>query len=167
MTCFLNKIEALPRLWIFGAGHVGTALAPMAQAAGFQVTVVDERAEWAAPARFPAEVCLRDAEPLDLLRRQPLDPADYAVVVTHSHPLDEALIQALSAAPPAYVGLIGSRAKWAKFRARLAERGVLPAFLDRVRCPVGADIGAATPGEIAVSIAAELVAVKRRAPAPA
>jgi xanthine dehydrogenase accessory factor len=164
MVCFLNKIEVLPRLWVFGAGHVGTALAPIAQSAGFRVTVVDERVEWAVPSRFPGEVEVLDAEPTDLLRRQPLEPADYAVVVTHSHPLDEALIQAISSAPPAYVGLIGSRAKWARFRARLAERGVEPAFLDRVRCPVGADIGAATPGEIAVSIAAELVAVKRRVP---
>lgn len=166
MTAFLNKTEPAPRLWIFGAGHVGTSLAPVAALAGFAVTVVDERAEWARADRFPPEVAVLDAEPVDLLKRPGagLDrpgPRDLVVVTTHAHDLDERLIHALASAPPAYLGLIGSRNKWAKFRARLTERGVEAAFLDAVRSPVGLDIGALTPAEIAVSIVAELVAFRR------
>jgi xanthine dehydrogenase accessory factor len=163
MTAFLNKTEPAPCLWIFGAGHVGTELAPLAQRAGFQVTVVDSRAEWADAVRFPEGVEVLDAEPDDLLKRRRPGPHAYVVVTTHSHALDEQLVAALSAEPPAYTGLIGSRAKWARFRARLTERGVPVAFLDAVRSPVGLDIGAITPAEIAVSIVAELVSVRRAA----
>lgn len=163
MTAFLNKTEPAPSLWIFGAGHVGAELAPLAQRAGFQVTVVDERAEWADPDRFPEGVEVLDADPEDLLKRRRPGPHAYVVVTTHSHALDEQLVGALSSEPPAYTGLIGSRAKWARFRARLNERGVPAAFLDAVRSPVGLDIGAVTPAEIAVSIVAELVAVRRAA----
>ena len=163
MTAFLNKTEPAPSLWIFGAGHVGSELAPLAQRAGFQVTVVDARAEWADAVRFPEGVEVVDAEPDDLLKGRRPGPHAYVVVTTHSHTLDEQLVGALSVEPPAYTGLIGSRAKWARFRARLSERGVPAAFLDAVRSPVGLDIGAVTPAEIAVSIVAELVAVRRAA----
>jgi len=165
MTAFLNKTEPAPSLWIFGAGHVGTELAFLAARAGFAVTVVDDRPEWIDAARFPQEVRTLDAEPLDLLRAAGCGPeaTDFAVVTTHSHPLDEDLVRVMAVSPPAYVGLIGSRAKWARFRARLAERGVEATFLDRVRSPVGLDIGAVTPAEIAVSILAELVAHRRGA----
>lgn len=165
MTAFLSKTEPAPAVWIFGAGHVGTELAWLAVRAGFAVTVVDDRPEWIDAVRFPPEVRALDAEPEDLLRAVGggPGPADFAVVTTHSHALDEDLIRALAISPPAYVGLIGSRAKWARFRARLTERGVEATFLDRVRSPVGLDIGAVTPAEIAVSILAEIVARRRGA----
>ena len=163
MAVFLNKTEPAPRLWIFGAGHVGTELAVLGLRAGFAVTVVDERAEWAAPGRFPPTCEVVDAEPGDLLKRRRPGATEYVVVTTHSHALDEQLMLALSEAPPAYVGLIGSRNKWAKFRARLAERGVAPGFLDQVHSPVGLDIGAVTPAEIAFSVTAELIACRRAA----
>jgi xanthine dehydrogenase accessory factor len=164
MTAFLSKTEPAPRLWIFGAGHVGTELAFLADRTGFDVTVVDDRPEWIDSARFPPGVRALDAEPEDLLRAVGgPDPVDLVVVATHSHALDEDLVRALSSRPPAYLGLIGSRAKWARFRARLTERGVEAAFLDRVRSPVGLSIGAVTPAEIAVSILGELVAHRRGA----
>ena len=124
--------------------------------------VVDERAEWADPARFPAAARVLDADPRDLLRREPPRPTDLVLVVTHDHGLDEALIRLLAPHPVAWLGLVGSRGKWARFRRRLEARDVAPAALDRVRCPVGADIGAVTPAEIAVSIAAELVAHRHK-----
>ncbi len=162
MEAFLNKIEPDAELLVFGAGHTGTELAHLAARAGFHVTVVDGRAEWADAGRFPPEVTVLDAEPEDHLRRHPPAASTFCVVTTHDHALDEALIRALSVDPPHYVGLIGSRGKWARFRARLTERGVSEAFLEAVRCPVGLDIGATTPAEIAVSILGELIAWRRQ-----
>ncbi len=161
MKVFMQKVEPAPRLWIYGAGHVGTALAAAAQGAGFAVTVVDARAEWADPSRFPADVTVLDAEPEDHLKTAPPPEDAFVVVVTHSHPLDEALIRRLLEAPPRYLGLIGSRGKWARFRQRLSARGVTDDQLAQVRCPVGLDIGAETPAEIAISIVAELVKARR------
>lgn len=164
MTAFLTRTEARPTLWIFGAGHIGTALAAQARLADIGVRVVDDRAEWARPERFDADVQVVDADPEDLLDRDGEGPSrgDWAVVTTHSHPLDEALVRRLATRDLGYLGLIGSRAKWARFRARLLDRGVPAEALERVRCPVGLDLGASTPAEIAVSIVAELITVRRR-----
>ena len=172
MTAFLTRTDPRPALWVFGAGHVGTALAAHARLLEVQVTVVDGRAEWADPARFAPDVTVLDAEPEDLLGDATAGPPPgaWVVVTTHSHPLDEAIIRALAPrflGPHAlgYLGLIGSRAKWARFRTRLLERGVSAEALDRVRCPVGLSLGAQTPAEIAVSIVAELVQKRRGASA--
>lgn len=162
MSVFLHRVEPGPTFWIFGAGHVGTALARMAALAGFAVTVVDARAEWADPARFPEDVRVIDAEPEDHLRAAPPGPADFVVVVTHDHALDEGLIRALAPHPLRYLGLIGSRGKWGRFRKRLDARGVPSEAVERVHCPVGLDIGAVTPEEIAVSVVGEMIAVRRR-----
>lgn len=164
MSVFLERVEVEPRLRIYGAGHVATALAPIARQTGFAVEVIDARAEWADPDRFPADVTVTDAEPEDHLRSTPLSPTEYLVIVTHDHPLDEVLVRLALPAPPKYFGLIGSRGKWARFRKRLLARGFTEEQLGRVRCPVGLDLGAETPGEIAISIVAELVRVRRGGP---
>lgn len=167
MTAFLEQIAPPPRLWIFGAGHVAAALAPLVVALDIDLCVVDERAAWADPARFPASARVIDADPLDHLRREPPGPTDHVLVVTHDHALDEAIIRALAPHPLAWLGLVGSRGKWARFRRRLAARDLPAPALDRVRCPVGLDLGAVTPAEIAVSIAADLVATRRAHPTAA
>lgn len=160
MTAFLNKTTPAPTLWIYGAGHVGTALAPAALAAGFAVTVLDEREVWADPARFPEAVTVLDVDP----ETHPL-PADdaFVVVVTHSHPLDEALVERLAATERRFLGVIGSRRKWALFQKRLQAKGMTPAQLAQVESPVGVAIDAQTPAEIAVSIVARLIQVRRSA----
>jgi len=164
MSVFLERIEPATPLRIYGAGHVGTALAAAATLAGFAVTVVDARAEWADPDRFGEGVTVEDAEPEDHLKAHPPGATEYVVVVTHDHPLDEALVRAMLPAPPAYLGLIGSRGKWGRFRKRFRARGFEDEQLAAVHCPVGLDIGAMTPGEIAVSIVAEMIAVRRGGP---
>ena len=93
MSVFLEKVDPEPTLWIFGAGHVATALAPLASQAGFNVTVVDAREEWNDPTRFPDEVTVLDAEPEDHLRTNAPNANDYVVIVTHDHSLDESLIE--------------------------------------------------------------------------
>ncbi len=164
MVAVLTKHSAAPRLWIYGAGHVGTALAGAAQAAGFRVVVVDERPTWADGDRFPAGVQCIDADPEHHARATPPPPHDFVVVMTHSHPLDEALIGLLAASPRRYLGLIGSRRKRAMFEKRLEIQGLPADAFAQVRCPVGLAIEAETPAEIAVSITAELVAVRRAGP---
>ena len=162
MVVHLETLEALPRLFIFGAGHVARPLAALAAATGFGVTVVDARPEWLTAERFPAAAReLRD--PGTAARELKLDASDSVVVTTHDHALDQHVVQGLLKRPLRFTGLIGSFAKQRKFALRLKARGFDDEAIARVRTPVGLAIGAQTPEEIAVSIVAELVAVRRGA----
>jgi xanthine dehydrogenase accessory factor len=161
MRVFFERILGSERLVIFGAGHVGRALCSVAAAAGFAVTVVDEREALAIPERFPGAQEVICEDPEVVLPELVYDPATYCVVVTHDHPLDEKIVKALCSRPVRFLGLVGSRAKRNKFLMRLRAQGVTEEALARLRSPVGFDIGAVTPEEIAVSITAELVAIRR------
>ncbi|HJL15780.1 MAG TPA: XdhC/CoxI family protein [Sandaracinaceae bacterium LLY-WYZ-13_1] len=158
MEVFVEPVEGRPRLVIFGAGHVGKAVAEVARTIGFRVTVVDDRDELNTEARFAgcARVLAEPAEAADGLA--PTD-RDWLLVVTHDHRLDEEALDTYARLPHAYLGVIGSRRKIYRILQRIAaRRGVPP--LDAVYAPVGLDIGAVSPEEIAVSIAAELVALR-------
>lgn len=159
MEAYVEPLEQTERLHVFGAGHVGTALARLARDLAFEVHVYDERDEWLAPERLPG-CTLHEGVPTRKLPE--LGALDYAVIVTHSHQLDQALLMGLIEAPFGYLGMIGSRAKVAKFFVRLRAAGLDEGLFGRVSTPVGLDIGAETPEEIAVSIAAELIRVRRR-----
>lgn len=160
MKVFLEKHGAPVRLTVFGAGHVARELAALAHQVGFRVTVVDARPEWATAERFPGcEVLLED--PADHARKVAGSGQDYFCVTTHDHPLDQAVVEALLNKPAAYLGVIGSRRKAERFRMRLKAGGAEDAALNRIRSPMGLPIGALTPQEIAVSIVAELVQVRR------
>jgi xanthine dehydrogenase accessory factor len=160
MTVFLEKHGATAQLLVFGAGHVARELAALAQHVGFKVTVVDARAEWLTAERFPTAV--RRLEPPDDVARQlaPVGPT-FCCVVTHDHPLDQACVEALLGKPLSYLGVIGSQRKAERFRQRLLAAGAPQAQVDRVECPMGLPIGALSPAEIAVSIVARLVTVRR------
>ena len=162
MKVFLEKHGAPPRLTVFGAGHVAKELALLAHQVGFRVTVVDARPEWANPERFPG-LELRVEDPADHARALAGGPAHYFCVTTHDHPLDQAVVEALVNKPSAYLGVIGSRRKAERFRMRLRAAGVDEAAIQRLRSPMGVDIGALTPQEIAVSIVGELIRVRRSA----
>jgi xanthine dehydrogenase accessory factor len=160
MKVFLEKHGAPVRLTVFGAGHVARELAALAHQVGFRVTVVDARPEWANTERFPGcEVLLED--PADHARKVAGSAQDYFCITTHDHPLDQAVVEALLNKPSAYLGVIGSRRKAERFRMRLKAGGAEDAALERIRSPMGLPIGALTPQEIAVSIVAELVQVRR------
>jgi xanthine dehydrogenase accessory factor len=162
MVVHLETLEALPRLFVFGAGHVARPLATLAATTGFGVTVVDARAEWLNGERFPAAAReLRDPEAA--ARELKFEPSDSIVVTTHDHALDQRVVQELLKRELRFTGLIGSFAKQRKFALRLKARGFDDDAIARVRTPVGLAIGAQTPEEIAVSIVAELVAVRRGA----
>ena len=161
MEAYIEPLELREHLVIHGAGHVGTATARLAAVAGFEVTVVDERDEWADASRFPAEVTVQARDPRRILSELPYGPRAMHLIVTHDHGLDQDLVQALLPRPLAWLGMIGSRAKVAKFFVRLRAAGMDPLLFRRLSAPVGLDIGAETPEEIAISILAELVRVRR------
>lgn len=168
MKVFLERHAEVARLAIFGAGHVGRELAALAHRVGFRVTVIDERPEWLTRERFP-EVNLEQRNPADAARNLEGGANAYFCVTTHDHPLDQATLEALLRRPSAYLGLIGSRRKAERFKSRLEAAGFSPAELSRIRSPMGIAIHAVTPAEIAVSVVAELIAVRRdpeRSPRP-
>jgi xanthine dehydrogenase accessory factor len=161
MTLFLKRHTPPPRAWIFGAGHIGQALAWHLDRVGFEVIVIDERSEWTESDRFAQGVEVRCEEPEEELNLHPPAAEDYVVVTTHDHGLDERLIATLLTLELTFLGLIGSAGKWGRFQKRLRARGVEPSTSSRVRCPVGLNIGAHTPEEIAISIVAELIQIRR------
>jgi len=162
MKVFLEKHAAAAKLWLFGAGHVGREVASLAKRVGFHVAVVDERPEWLNRERFPGVDELVVRNPADCARELPGGDDCYFCVTTHDHPLDQACLEALLGKPAAYLGVIGSRRKAERFRARLQAAGASEAQLSRIRSPMGVSINAFTPQEIAVSIVAELIQVRRQ-----
>mgnify|MGYP002883222912 CR=1 FL=1 len=163
MEVFVEVLEAQPRAHIFGAGHVGQAVTRCLIPLGFEVHVYDEREEWIEPlSSSDVAVHLGDPEPSELS----LTGRDYLLIFTHSHDLDERLLRELIEQEYAYLGLIGSQTKVARFFLRLKAGGMDESLFAKVNAPIGLDIGAETPEEIAVSIAAELVRVRRRHSGP-
>jgi xanthine dehydrogenase accessory factor len=159
MEVFVERIEGITRLVVFGAGHVSHALARVAPALGFSLTIVDDREELNTADRFPDATRVL-AEPRDARDALGITERDWLLVVTHDHRLDEEALDTFARGPHAYLGMIGSRRKVRRVLDRIRARGPLPP-LDRVYAPVGLSLGAITPEEIAISIAAELVAVRR------
>jgi xanthine dehydrogenase accessory factor len=145
---------------VIGAGHVGFHLANLAQEVGFKVHVVDDREKFANRERFPtaAEVVTEDIPAW--IARTNLPAHAYVVIVTRGHTNDLEALRGLAPRELRYLGLIGSRAKVARIYDELLGAQTPPELLKRVHAPIGLDIGAVTPQEIAVSILAELIAVK-------
>ncbi len=157
---FDHVIDPPPSLVIAGAGHVGTALAQIAHALAFDVTVIDDRADYASPQRLAHARCVVGAIDVELTRMR-IHEQTYVVIVTRGHRHDAAALKAVIDSPARYIGLIGSRRKIITILEGLREDGVAPQRLTRVHAPIGLAVGAVTPAEIAVSIAAELIAVHR------
>lgn len=163
MEIFIEPVGDRPWLLLFGGGHIGAALCEVATRAGFRVHVIDEREEYATRARHPTAAKVTCGEPLEVLPELPWGPQTFAVVVTHSHRQDEDILALGASMPRRYLGMIGSRSKVRKFFQRYRARGMDLAPLADVRAPIGLDIAAREPGEIAVAIVAEMVAVRRGA----
>jgi xanthine dehydrogenase accessory factor len=160
MDVYIEPIEPSPELYIVGAGHVGFHLARIAQEVGFRIHVIDDREKFANPERFPtaAEIVVEDIPAW--IERTAIPAHAYVVVVTRGHTNDLDALRALVPRQLRYIGLIGSRAKVAKIYDELSSAQMPADSLARVHAPIGLDIGAVTPQEIAVSILAELIAVK-------
>ncbi len=161
MQVFIEPIEGTPVLCLFGAGHVAQPLARMAKACGFRVEVADDRVKFANAERFPdADLVVVDGFAA-AAARMTLGPRSYAVVVTRGHKGDAEAIEASLARGSRYVGLLGSRPKVVHIFTALEKQGIAKEQLARVQAPMGLEIGAQTPEEIAISILAELIAVRR------
>ena len=156
-----ERLLLAPRVFVFGAGHVGAAIARAAAAAGFRVIVIDDRAEYADPSRFSDGVDVLAADVENALTRYPLMAADAVVIATRGHRNDALILERVATSPAGYVGLLGSRRKKVVVTKGLKAAGVPAKSLQRVRVPVGLAIGAITPEEIAVSVVAELIAWRR------
>lgn len=147
-------------LYIFGGGHVSQALVPVAATVGFRPFIYDDRPEFAAKARFPQAAGTLCGSFTALSRHLTITPNDYVVIMTRGHQADfEVLVQTLRCGAR-YLGCIGSRKKLALCRDRLLANGFTPEEDARVHAPIGLAIGAQTPEEIAVSVTAELIAVR-------
>jgi xanthine dehydrogenase accessory factor len=157
----VERLTKPPRVFVFGAGHVGAAIARAAAAAGFRVVVIDDRAEYTDPARFTDGIAVLTAEVDAALARYPLTATDAVVIATRGHRNDALILERIATSPASYVGLLGSRRKKAVVTKGLTVAGVAAEALKRVRVPVGLAIGAVTPEEIAVSVVAELIVWRR------
>jgi xanthine dehydrogenase accessory factor len=160
---FVEIVVPPEPLYIFGAGHVGRALARAAAPLGFRVTVVDDRERELAAADLPPETERILTGPEFTSGLPAIPPGAYVAIVTRCHRTDLEAVRHAVGRGAAYVGLIGSRRKVATVVARAAEAGTPAEDLAPLRAPIGLPIGAETPEEIAVSIAAEIVAVRRGA----
>jgi len=167
MDVYIEPIEPSPELYVVGAGHVGFHLARIAHEVGFRVHVVDDREKFANAERFPDAVEIVVEDIPSWIARAAIPAHAYAVIVTRGHTNDLDALRALAQRELRYLGLIGSRAKVARIYDALMDEQMPAELLARVHAPIGLDIGAVTPQEIAVSILAELIAVKHGKAHPA
>lgn len=160
----LERIQSEPRIVIFGAGHVGAALATFATFAGYRVTLVDDRADFVSRERFPNELVeLVTAESWTKAASKAIGKGGgvSVAIVTRGHAEDEECLRAVIDSTPDYIGLIGSKRRTNIVLDRLRATGTAEAQLANVRAPIGLDIGAVTPEEVALAILAEIVAERR------
>lgn len=170
---FIEPIESDAVLYLFGAGHVSTFVASLAKMVGFRVSVIDDRAEFASRARFPAADEILVCDFVAAFQRMQVSPPPYIAIITRGHTHDQRVLRAalLIQPQPAYIGMIGSLRKRDLIYRSLLEEGIERARLECVHSPIGIPIRAEGPEEIAISIVAELIRVRaqvrERSPATA
>ncbi|MHA1713828.1 MAG: XdhC family protein [Candidatus Ranarchaeia archaeon] len=163
VSVYLEPIGLAPRVFIFGAGHVCYELAPLLHKAGFRVVIVDDRQEFANKQRFPmAEdiITLPMDSALNRLTSR-ISERDYIIIVTRGHKHDETVLNWAVTTTARYIGMIGSSRKISLAIDTLRSKGVTESQIQRITAPIGLPIGSQTPFEIAISITAQLIAVKR------
>lgn len=158
--CFIELLQDRPKLFIFGAGHIGEVLCALARPLRFRVTVVDERSDFARPERLPgadAVVC-RPYE--GVVAGLGIDARSSVVIVTPGHVKDREVLTQVISTPAAYVGMIGSQRKWEEMKKSMVDQGISRAKLDSVHCPIGVNLVGQSPAEIALGILAQIVAAR-------
>ena len=158
---FVEGFTTPPTLVLMGGGHIGKATSTLASTLGFRTYVVDDRPEFANPDRFPEAAGTIIAPYSEGLAQVPINANTYIVVATRGHRQDDYALEAAIGTPATYVGLLGSKRKTLLIYRDLLEKGHSPEILRSVRSPMGLDIGALTPEEIAVSIMSEIIMVRR------
>jgi xanthine dehydrogenase accessory factor len=160
LEVFVEPLVSDPTLYVFGGGHVSTQIVPLAKRVGFKVVVVDDRPEFADSGRFPEATEVWQEAFEGVVDRFPIDESSYLVIVTRGHIHDKTVLEQALKSPAKYIGMIGSRRKRNMIYEKLLEGGFKQDDLERVHSPIGIDIRAETPEEIAVSIVAELIRVR-------
>jgi xanthine dehydrogenase accessory factor len=161
MDIYIEPIVPAPRVYIFGGGHISLFVSKISNMVGFQVVLIDERPQFANKERFPEadEVIAEDFEMV--LPKLKVNQSSYLVIVTRGHTYDQEVLDWALSQQVRYIGMIGSRKKIHTVYDNLKEKGIKPEQLQRVHAPIGLDLGALTPEEIAVSIVAEMIKVRR------
>ncbi len=157
MNVFVEPVEDDPVLFLFGAGHVSTFVAPLAKMVGFRVVVMDDRPDFANTERFPDADEIHIVEFPKALEGITVTGTSYLTIMTRGHTHDRIVLEAALGTDPAYIGMISSKKKWALIQEALREKGVPEQRIETVHSPIGIHIGGETPEEIAVSIVAELI----------
>jgi xanthine dehydrogenase accessory factor len=158
---FIEPLRPEPRLLIAGSGYVAQALARLAAPLGWRIALVDDRSEFAASATLPERTEVAVADIAAWLRDRQADAMSAIVIVTRGHRSDEEALRAALGSGAGYIGMIGSPSKVRAIFRRLLRAGTPRADLERIHAPIGLDLGAETPDEIALSIAAELLLWRR------
>ncbi len=162
MKVFIEPVIPQARLIICGAGHIALPLSAMAKMAGFYITVIDNRKEFANKKRFPHADQIIVGDHSKELAKFKLNANSYVAIVTQGNEFDFECLKVVVKSDASYVGVISSRPKRVKFFSRLKQAGIEAKYLKQISIPMGIDIGSQTPQEIAVSIVAQMIAVKNK-----
>lgn len=160
MKIFIEPILSPPVIYIFGAGHIGQALSKIATVSGFDTVIIDSRKEFATKEKFPEAKKTISGNYDEIIPKLPFNSNSYIIVATHNHSEDESVLALCIEREYAYIGMVASREKTNGIFSRLKEQGISEKQLREVHAPIGKKIGSRTPGEIAVSIMAEIISVK-------
>jgi xanthine dehydrogenase accessory factor len=160
---FIEPVLPLPRAFIFGAGHISKSLSKVASLAGFATVIVDDRESFASRERFPEAEAVHAGDYEQVVPTLRIDETSYVIIVTRGHRDDMRALKLAIATPARYIAMIGSQRKVLNVVRELAKEGVPREAFDRLHAPMGLDIGAVSPEEIAVSVVAEMIAVRRNA----
>ena len=163
LDVFIEPVLPVPRAYIFGAGHISKSLSQIATVAGFASVVIDDREAFASRERFPEAEEVHAAEYEEIFPKLPINETSYLIIVTRGHRDDMRVLKLALATPARYIAMIGSKRKVIGVIRELEKEGVPPAAFERLHAPMGLDIGAISPEEIAISVTAEMIAVRRNA----
>jgi xanthine dehydrogenase accessory factor len=161
MEIFIEPILTPPTVYIFGGGHISLSLARISKLLGFKIAVIDDRAEFANAERFPEADTIIAEDFAKSFPKLKIDKSSYIVIVTRNHQYDHTVLEWAVGTGAKYIGMIGSKTKNKAIFSHLESKGVTKEQLDRVHAPIGLEINAQSPEEIAVSIMAEIVKVRR------
>jgi xanthine dehydrogenase accessory factor len=162
LDVFVEPVLPLPRAFIFGGGHISKSLAKVAALAGFGAVVIDNRESFANRERFPDALEVHAAEYEDAFPKLAINETSYIIIVTRGHRDDMRVLKLALGTPARYLAMIGSKRKVINVIRELEKEGLPRAAFERIYAPMGLDIGAISPEEIAISVAAEMIAVRRK-----
>ena len=163
LDVFVEPVLPIPRAYIFGAGHISKSLSKVANLAGFASVVIDNRESFANRERFPEAAEIHAAEYEELFPTLPINENSYVIIVTRGHRDDMRVLKLAIATQARYIAMIGSKRKVLNVVRELEKEGISRAAFERIHAPMGLSIGAISPEEIAISVAAEMIAVRRNA----